>query len=103
VTVSFEVKLEKAVVAQCFKETHAVTTLCRFRCGVSEVRAVPSAVCSIWLFVEFFVQKWSVRPRVTAFKFLKSSMPTTLSEFADRKSQLDNGLRPTHPTEIYTP
>jgi len=40
-----------------------VTTLCRFQRDVAEVCAAPSG----WLYAEFFVLKWSVRPRVSAF------------------------------------
>jgi len=49
-----KVKSEQPVTAQCGK-MQPVTTLCRFRRGVSEICAVTCAVLLIW-FVEFFVR-----------------------------------------------
>jgi len=37
-----------------------ITTRCRFQCGVAEVNR--ALLYSSWLFVEFFMLKWSVRP-----------------------------------------
>jgi len=62
-----KVKLRKPVTAECGK-MQAVTTLCRLQCGVAKLCVIVPVSCgSSWLFVELFVLKWSVRPRVGTF------------------------------------
>jgi len=41
-----KLKLKKTVAAHC-RKMQAVTTLCRFQCGVSEVGTVPSAIAVV--------------------------------------------------------